>query len=236
MKVGAKQRLATVFSLGFFALVAQSLLFREFFSVFEGNELGFGCFFSSWLLWVGAGALVARSLTRAVHKLTDFFEWLPLVYLPAFILQLHLVQHARMLAGVQPFELFPLAKMFPVAMLANAPVSFVTGLLFTIACAWLSGAGGLPPARVYFFEALGGGAGGVAVTAALAAGWPAETIFLVLAVANSSLATRFHDLAFNNKLYSARRRYITQYVAQYPLPDCGSKPSRRIMELTQRIC
>lgn len=167
-------RLAVVFGLGFFALASQSLLFREFFSVFEGNELGVGVFFSSWLLWSGVGALAARPARR----LASSFEWLPLLYLPAFLLQHHLVHHARALAGVEPYELFPLAKMLPMAVLANAPVSFITGLLFPLACAWITAARGLPPARVYFFEALGGAAGGVAVTAALAAGWPGETVFL----------------------------------------------------------
>lgn len=174
-------RLAVVFSLGFFALAAQSLLFREFFSVFEGNELGMGVFFSSWLLWAGAGALAARAGGRR-PRLTAVFEWLPLLYIPAYLAQWHLVRHARALAGVEPYELFPLAKMLPAAMAANAPVSFVTGLLFTLACAWLADAGGLPPARVYFFEALGGAAGGVAVTAALAAGWSSETVFLAAAL------------------------------------------------------
>jgi hypothetical protein len=46
-----------------------------------------------------------------------------------------------------------------------------------------------------------------------------DLIYLLLAVANSSSMTRFHDLAFNNKLYSTRRRYITQYVTKYPYPD-----------------
>ena len=174
-------RLAVVFGLGFFALAAQSLLFREFFSVFEGNELGIGVFFSSWLLWAGAGALAARAAVRR-PRLTAAFEWLPLLYLPACLAQWHLAHHARALAGVEPYELFPLAKMLPAAMAANAPVSFVTGLLFTLACAWIADAGGLPPARVYFFEALGGAAGGGAVTAALAAGWPSETVFLAAAL------------------------------------------------------
>jgi len=174
-------RLAVVFGLGFFALAAQSLLFREFFSVFEGNELGIGVFFSSWLLWAGAGALAARPLGRR-PRLTAAFDWLPLLYLPAYIAQWHLVHNARALAGVEPYELFPLAKMLPAAMAANAPVSFVTGLLFTLACAWIADAGGLPPARVYFFEAFGGAAGGTAVTAALATGWPSETVFLAAAL------------------------------------------------------
>ncbi|MGB2986142.1 MAG: modification methylase, partial [Phycisphaerae bacterium] len=62
-----------------------------------------------------------------------------------------------------------------------------------------------------------------------------NTIYLLLALANSSLMTRFHDLAFNNKLYSARRRYITQYVAKYPFPDPALPACRKLIALTRRI-
>lgn len=60
-------------------------------------------------------------------------------------------------------------------------------------------------------------------------------IYLLLAVANSSLMTRFHDLAFNNKLYSGRRRYITQYVAKYPFPDPALPPSQKLIALAKQI-
>ena len=65
---------------------------------------------------------------------------------------------------------------------------------------------------------------------------PPDMIYLLLAVANSSLATRFHDLAFNNRLYSARRRYITQYVAKYPFPEPASSASRGVIALTKQVC
>jgi hypothetical protein len=39
---------------------------------------------------------------------------------------------------------------------------------------------------------------------------------LMMAVANSSLGTRYYDQACGNKLYSGRRRYITQYVNGFP--------------------
>ena len=47
-----------IFCFGFFSISAQSLLFREYITTFEGNDIGVGIFFGSWLLWVGAGALV----------------------------------------------------------------------------------------------------------------------------------------------------------------------------------
>ncbi len=48
-----------------------------------------------------------------------------------------------------------------------------------------------------------------------------RTLLLILAVANSSLATRYYDLACGNRLYAGRRRFITQYVKRFPLPPPG---------------
>jgi tRNA1(Val) A37 N6-methylase TrmN6 len=58
-----------------------------------------------------------------------------------------------------------------------------------------------------------------------------EWMYLLLAVANSTLATTFYDTVFHNKLYSGRRRFMTQYVRQFPLPRLEAKESRRIIEL-----
>lgn len=66
-------------------------------------------------------------------------------------------------------------------------------------------------------------------------GVPPDTIYLLLGVANSSLMSRLHDLAFNNKLYSARRRYITQYVAKYPYPHLALPASHKLVSLVKRV-
>ena len=62
-----------------------------------------------------------------------------------------------------------------------------------------------------------------------------DWLFLILGIANSVLMTRFHDLSFNNKLYSGRRRYLTQYVEKYPLPDIQCQGAKRVIESVKRI-
>jgi hypothetical protein len=54
----------------------------------------------------------------------------------------------------------------------------------------------------------------------------------MLAVANSSFTTRFYDAVFHNKLYAGRRRFMTQYVSHFPLPDLCR--ARAVLELTRR--
>ncbi|MDX1823002.1 MAG: hypothetical protein R3197_19090 [Paracoccaceae bacterium] len=55
-----------------------------------------------------------------------------------------------------------------------------------------------------------------------------ELLWLALGVANSTFAERFYDRRWNNKLYAGRRRYITQYVEQFPLPDPDSRAAIEI--------
>jgi len=176
-------RSAVIVALGFFALVAQTLLFRAFLAAFEGNELAVGGFYGSWLLWIALGALLGRLDSRLHARLAARFELATLLYIPAFVLQHWVIADARALAGVRPYELFPLGAMLAVSLLANAPISLLTGFFFALACRWSSGEHDVPPARVYILEALGSGAGGVAVTLLLAAGVPPEQAFVVAALA-----------------------------------------------------
>jgi hypothetical protein len=46
---------------------------------------------------------------------------------------------------------------------------------------------------------------------------------------------RYHDLAFGNRLYAGRRRYITQYVAKYPYPDPSTRAARKIVEVAKEL-
>ena len=55
-------------------------------------------------------------------------------------------------------------------------------------------------------------------------------LYMLLAVANSSFIERFYDTVFHNKLYAGRRRFMTQYVRQFPLPGIDE----RIVALVQQ--
>lgn len=60
-------------------------------------------------------------------------------------------------------------------------------------------------------------------------------IWLAAAIANSKFIESFYDHRFNNKLYAGRRRFITQYVEQFPLPDPERKEAREIVNLSKAI-
>jgi adenine-specific DNA-methyltransferase len=63
----------------------------------------------------------------------------------------------------------------------------------------------------------------------------AELLWLALAVSNSTFIEAFYDHSFNNKLYAGRRRFITQYVERFPLPDPSTALAHKIIELSKKI-
>ncbi len=62
-----------------------------------------------------------------------------------------------------------------------------------------------------------------------------DLLWLALAVANSTFIEVFYDHRFNNKLYAGRRRYITQYVELFPLPNPKCDEALTIINLAKTI-
>ena len=62
-----------------------------------------------------------------------------------------------------------------------------------------------------------------------------DLLWLAVAIGNSSFSGVFYDRQFNNKLYSGRRRYISQYVEKFPLPDPNLAGSKEIISLAKAI-
>jgi tRNA1(Val) A37 N6-methylase TrmN6 len=56
-----------------------------------------------------------------------------------------------------------------------------------------------------------------------------DLLWLAASVGNSTFIEAFYDRRFNNKLYAGRRRFITQYVEEFPLPDPRSAAARAII-------
>lgn len=62
-----------------------------------------------------------------------------------------------------------------------------------------------------------------------------STLYLALAVLNSSLATAYYDARFHNKLYAGRRRFLSQYVAAFPMPNPSHPAARAAIEEVRRL-
>ncbi len=62
-----------------------------------------------------------------------------------------------------------------------------------------------------------------------------DLLWLALAVGNSSFIEAFYDHKFHNKLYSGRRRFMTQYVEKFPLPRPHSATAKTIVRLARSV-
>ncbi len=170
-----------IFSYGLFTIAAQTLLFREFITTFEGNDISVGIFFASWFLWVGLGAIIVYRAEGFAEKLLKNVDLWLLCYLPAFIIELILIIQARRLAGVESYALLSIRTIVLLAIVVNAPVSAITGLLFPVLCRWIQQDRQLPVSRVYIMEAAGSFLGGLGVTVLLSFGLSLAKIFFILA-------------------------------------------------------
>ncbi len=62
-----------------------------------------------------------------------------------------------------------------------------------------------------------------------------DLLWLALAVANSTFIERFYDCRFHNKLYAGRRRFMTQYVKNFPLPDPAGSIGKKIINTVRSV-
>ena len=154
------------FALGFFSLLTQTLIVREFIVSFGGSEFGIGLFYFSWLLWVGIGALATMSvlgkfLYRHFVRLLALYPLLALAALVGFVV-------LKRLSNVAWWEFFSFGRVIVQLLLLNAPVSVGTGVLFTLGIQRMRCADEADLTHVisisYSLEALGSFASGIIVT------------------------------------------------------------------------
>lgn len=64
---------------------------------------------------------------------------------------------------------------------------------------------------------------------------PNDYLLLATGVANSAVMEKYYGIKFQNVLYSGRKRYLTQYVKNYLLPDINDQHSQNIIKLVKQI-
>ena len=61
-----------------------------------------------------------------------------------------------------------------------------------------------------------------------------DIFYLILGIANSTFIEKYYDLKFNNKLYSGRRRFMTQYVEKFPIFSENTDEAIKIIEILKK--
>ncbi|MBN2020922.1 MAG: 4Fe-4S binding protein [Sedimentisphaerales bacterium] len=171
-----------IFAYGLFTIASQTLIFREFLTSFESNDISVGIFFGCWFFWIAVGAILINNSRRLAEFLTSNIEMLLLAYLPAFVIEVMLIIHIRGIAGIAPYTLLPIPTALFLGVLVNAPVSLITGLLFPVTCRWVKLDTGPAISRVYLLESSGSFIGGLGTTVLLAFGISPTKIFFIIAL------------------------------------------------------
>lgn len=70
---------------------------------------------------------------------------------------------------------------------------------------------------------------------AVGGGRAEDLAYLLMGVANSSLGLRFYDAVCGNRLYAGRRRWITQYVSRFPLPDPETRRAAEVVRAARGL-
>jgi spermidine synthase len=143
--------------LGFLAASIQVYLLREFAAEFYGNELTFGLFLGSWLLWGGLGSLVRSRPSRPGG--TSGLAGLYGLVIGLFLVGLVGLRFSHKLLGVLPAELTGLAPALGASLVLGLFLSFPLGRAFVLNARLH--AGGV--ATVYLLESAGAAAAGLLV-------------------------------------------------------------------------
>ncbi len=161
-----------LFLSGLFTLAAQTVLVREVLATGGTNELVLGILLGAWLVWVSGGAFLARIFpVEEKERAAGQARGAAFFYLPGALLQVGGALFLRRITATAPGDYFSLWALSPALFALGAPVSLVTGFLFSRASAALAGPRrGRASTGAYALEALGSLAGGGAITLWIALG------------------------------------------------------------------
>ena len=152
---------APPFLMGFLAAAFQVYLLREFGVEFYGNELIFGLFLGSWLLWGGLGSLIKPRTKPGAEetRLAGLYGGALVLFFAGLVT----LRFSHKLMGILPAELTGLVPALGFALIFSLFLSFPLGHSFALNAA--SHRGGVP--AVYILESAGAAAAGLVVNFAL---------------------------------------------------------------------
>ncbi|MBI4028343.1 MAG: fused MFS/spermidine synthase [Verrucomicrobia bacterium] len=158
---------ASIGAAGFSAIVTQLVFMREMLNVFDGNEMVLGIVLGNWMLLMGLGAALGRSVARRAGVFLFGITQILQAVLPlAGVFLLRAARHVFFARG----EALGIAETATVCFAALLPFCLSAGLFLAVATCVMEAAkdpGGKAETcigRVYWLDSLGGVFGGAAFT------------------------------------------------------------------------
>jgi predicted membrane-bound spermidine synthase len=175
-------------ALGFFTIVVQAALLREYLVLFRGSELALGAFYGSWFLAIAVAATAARRSAWLRTVVAARVRAALALYPVGAAVGLALLAGARILAGVPPWAPVPPGVLLVGGFLAAFPVGAVTGVLFPALCDAVAPESRKGASTGYAWEAAGAVLGGLAAAGMFLAGIDGPTAVAAAGLVTSAAA------------------------------------------------
>jgi spermidine synthase len=155
--------------MGFTFTITQVIVIRELLVVFTGNELSIALILANWLWLEAAGSLLLGKQAKELGLGKGGYALLQASLSALLPLTIYGIRCLRELMGLSLGEGASLWAIFCWTIPVLAPLGIVNGILFALGCRlYAQGAGAEKAAssigRVYLYEALGAGGGGILYT------------------------------------------------------------------------
>ncbi|MDD5496729.1 MAG: hypothetical protein PHP46_06495, partial [Candidatus Omnitrophica bacterium] len=153
--------------MGFTSLAAQTLLIREFFITFNGNELTIGIVLANWILLAALGSSIGNRFARKAVRPIFSYSLLQVgitLYLP---ISIFLIRTIKNIIHLPPAEGVGIFAIVSASFLIPSVLGILTGLQFPFGCRILRDVSARPlesAGIVYILESIGFIIAGAAIT------------------------------------------------------------------------
>jgi spermidine synthase len=155
-----KRTMLAIGGVGFTAIVTQTILLREFLSIFSGNELVIGIVLANWMVLTACGSLLGRLADKVVNK-TRFITILLIVASVLPLVSVFLLNYLRNVVFLVGTAIGAIESIY-YSFVILLPFCLVSGSLFTVfALAVSEQHRSNRIADVYSLEAMGSVIGGL---------------------------------------------------------------------------
>jgi spermidine synthase len=197
------------FAAGFYALILQTTLLREFLVVVLGNEFVLGISLFNWLVGIFIGAVAGGTCADRIVRKWKILAVSLLLLVLLSPLSVTLIRLLYPLSGSPPGAYISFFQVIWLSALLIAPLSFFIGFTFPLAARFDSGSAMNPVkktifiSRVYIFEAGGALLGGLLASFVLAGRFNS---YIILSLASLPLLAL---LAIVSRLSGHQKLFVT---------------------------
>jgi len=183
----AKFSYTFIFIVGFSAICAQIIVSRELISIFHGNELSTGITLGSWLIWTAIGSKLFYKLARTRHITINTIAGLQIIFSFLAPFSLAAIRFIRQILSISPGEVAGLNLIIIATFITLAPFCLISGFCYSGACLISNknnNNSSKPVSKVYFYESIGSGIGGIITSLILIRYFDSSIIIIFLFVIN----------------------------------------------------